>query len=243
MALQAVAGSKIYIGTRVALPSDLTVTLADFAAQEPEWLEIQGWTNAGAVGDQRAEITQSFIGAGRDVSIKGTANAPALDNSFSPIANDPGQQRLRQALSDCANYAFKIEWGAGCAAEDVVTISVAAPGVVTWPGGHGLEPGAPVMFTPEGGDLPTGLEADTVYYVVEAGLTPTTFSVAETPGGAAIETTAGGTATSITATAQPAGETDMFYGLVLSRTKNAGEANTPRSLGVSVKPNTNIIEV
>ena len=243
MALQAVAGSKIYIGTRVALPSDLTVTLADFTAQEPEWLEINGWTSAGSLGDTRAEITQPFIGSGRDVSIKGTANAGSIENTFSPMPNDPGQQRLRQALAGCGNYAFKIEWGAGCVEEGAVTAPVATPGVVSWAGGHGLEAGARVMFTGNGGTLPAGLTAGTAYYVREDGLTPTAFTVSATPGGAAVAITAAGTATSITATAMPAGETDLFYGLVMSRTKNAGEANTARMLGVTVRVNTNIVEV
>ncbi len=243
MALQAVAGSKIYIGTRVALPTDLTVTLADFTAQESEWLEINGWTNAGTLGDARAEITQAFIGSGRDVSIKGTASAPAIENTFAPLPTDPGQQRLRDALSGCANYAFKIEWGAGCVSESVVTVSTANPAVVSWPGGHGLEVGSRVMFAPNSGTLPAGLSANTAYYVVEDGATPTGFSVSTTPDGDPIAVTAAGTATAITATAMPAGETDMFYGLVMSRTKNAGEANTARMLGVNIKPNTNIVEV
>ncbi len=71
MALQAVAGSKIYIGTRVALPTDLEVELSDFAPQETEWLEINGWTQTGTLSDTAAAITQSFIGAKRDVTIKG----------------------------------------------------------------------------------------------------------------------------------------------------------------------------
>lgn len=241
--LQAVAGAKIYIGTRVALPTDLTVDLADFTAQEPNWLEINGWTTAGTLTDARAAITQSFIGSNRDMTIKGTESSAAMENMFAPLPNDPGQIRLRQAKDSCSNYAFKIEWGAGCALEDVVTISVADPAVVTWPGGHGLEAGARVMFTGTGGTIPTGLTAGTAYYVLAAGLTPTAFSVSATPGGAAIATTAAGTATSITATAMPAGETDMFYGLVMSRTKNAGEANTARMLAVSISPNTNRVEI
>lgn len=243
MALQAVAGSKIYIGTRVALPSDLNVVLADFTAQEPEWLEINGWTNAGTLGDSRAEITQAFIGSGRDMSIKGTASAAAVENTFAPLASDPGQQRLREALGGCSNYAFKIEWGAGCVSESVVTVSTGTPGVVTWPGGHGLEPGSRVMFALDSGTLPTGITANTAYYITDGGITPTGFSVAATPGGDPIAVTAAGSATTITATAMPAGETDMFYGLVMSRTKNAGEANTARMLGVTIKPNTNIVEV
>lgn len=241
--LQAVAGSKIYIGTRVALPADLTVELEDFIPQEPEWLEINGWTSAGTLAETRAAITQSFIGAGRDMSIKGTEASASFENNFAPLPNDPGQQRLRQAKDSCSNYAIKIDWSAGCASEDPITITVAAPGVVTWPGGHGLEAGARVIFTGTGGTIPTGLVAGTAYYVLAAGLTPTKFSVAATPGGAAIATTAAGTATAIVATAMPAGETDMFYGLVMSRTKNAGEANTARMLGVSIMPNTNRVEV
>lgn len=241
--LHAVAGSKAYIGTRVALPADLTVTLPDFAPQESEWLEIKGWTNAGSLGDARAEITQSFIGASRDVTIKGTANSPAMENVFSPIANDPGQKRFLEAVDDCANYAFKFEWGAGCASEGAVTISVATPGVVNWPGGHALDANSPVIFTPTGGSLPTGLTADTVYYVREAGLTPTTFTVSATPGGAAIATTGAGTATLITATAQPAGQTELFYGLAMSRSGTNGEANTARMRSYSVKPNTNVVTV
>lgn len=243
MALQAVAGSKIFIGTRVALPTDLIVDLADFVPQEPEWLEINGWTQTGTLSDTAASITQSFIGAGRDVTIKGTETAAAFENTFAPLPNDPGQKRMLAAKGDCANYAIKVEWGAGCATEGPVTISVASPGVVTWEGGHALEVGAPVMFTPTGGTLPAGLIAGTVYYVVAAGLTPTKFSVAATPGGSAIATTAAGTATSIVASAQPAGETDMFYGLVMSRAKNGGEANTARLMGVTIMPNTNRVEV
>jgi hypothetical protein len=243
MALQAVAGSKIYIGTRVALPSDLTVELTDFVAQEPEWLEIKGWTSAGTLSDTRATISQTFIGSGRDMSIKGTEASATFENTFSPIPNDPGQQRLRAAKDSCANYAFKIEWGAGCATDDVVTISVASPGVVTVAGGHGLEAGARVVFDAEGGTLPTGLTEGTAYYVVAAGLTPTKFSVATTPGGTPIATTGAGSATSITAMATPGGETDLFYGLVMSRAKNAGEANTARLMGVTIMPNTNRVEV
>ncbi|WP_311271039.1 hypothetical protein [Sphingobium sp. WCS2017Hpa-17] len=243
MNLYKIGGSKIFIGTRVALPTDLIVELADFVPQEPEWLPINGWTNAGALGDAREAITQNFIDADRTLTIGGTMNSAEMPNVFAPLPNDPGQIRLLQAMAGCANYAFKVEWGAGCVSESVVTISVASPGVITWPGGHALEPNSPVVFTPNSGTLPTGLVAGTVYYVREAGLTPTTFTVSASPGGAAIATTAAGTATTITATASPAGQTDLFYGLAMSRVKNGGEANTAQMLNASIKPNTNIIEI
>ncbi len=241
MALRAVAGSKIYIGTRVAAKG--TVALADFTPQETQWLEIGGWTQVGSVGDTQNIITQPFIGEKRERKIKGTRVGASMENTFAPLANDPGQIRFKQAVDDCSPYAFKVEWGADCAAESVVTISVATPGVVTWPGGHGLEANSPVIFTVNSGTMPTGLTAGTVYYVRESGLTPTTFSVSATPGGAAIATTAAGTATEITATAQPAGETDMFFGLAMPGAKQGGEPNTAILRTWSIEIDSNIVEV
>lgn len=239
--LQAVAGSKIYIGTRVAPKG--TVTLADFAAQESAWTEIGGWTNSGSLGDTQELVTQNFINEGRTRQIKGTRVGGSMENTFAPLANDAGQIKFRDAIEECTPYAFKVEWGAGCALEGVVTISVASPGVVTWAGGHALEAGAPVVFDADSGTLPTGLTAGTVYYVVAAGLTPTTFSVAAAPGGAAIATTAAGTATSITATAQPAGQTDLFYGLAMPGAKQGGEANTAILRTWAIAVDSNIVEV
>lgn len=242
MALQAVNGSKFYIGTRVAPKG--TVALADFTAQEAEWLEVKGWTQSGSLGDTQELISQNFIDEGRARRIKGTRVGATMENTFSPLPNDPGQIRFNEAIDSCSPYAFKVEWGAGCASEGTVTISVANPGIVTWPGGHGLEAGSPVMFEPAGGNLPTGLAPDTVYYVVDdANLTPTTFAVAATPGGTAIETTLAATATSITATAQPAGSTDLFFGLAMPGAKQGGAANTPLLRTWSVAVDSNIVEV
>lgn len=66
----------------------------------------------------------------------------------------------------------------------VVTVTIASPGVVTW-ANHGLAAGREIVLSTTGA-LPTGLTAGTTYYVVS----PTTneFSVAATPGGAAINT-------------------------------------------------------
>ncbi|SNT19554.1 hypothetical protein [Sphingopyxis indica] len=240
MALQAVAGSKIYIGTRVAPKG--TVALSDFTAQESEWTEIKGWTQSGSLGDTQNLISQDFIDENRTRQIKGTRVGASMENTFAPMPSDPGQMKFIAAIDSCSPYAFKVEWGAGCASEGEVTISVANPGIVTWPDGHGLEAGSPVMFTPTGGDLPTGLLPDTVYYVVEP-ITPTTFAVAATPGGAAIETTVAATATSITATAQPAGSTDLFFGLAMPGAKQGGAANTPLLRTWSIQVDSNIVEI
>ena len=241
MALQAVNGSKIYIGTRVAPKGE--VTLADFTAQETEWTEIGGWTQSGSLGDTQELISQAFINEGRVRQIKGTRVGAAMENTFVPLPNDPGQIKFKAAIESCSPSAFKVEWGAGCVSTGEVTISVATPGVITWPGGHGLEAGSPIIFEPDGGDLPTGLSVDTVYYVLPAGLTATTFSVSATPGGSAIATTLAATADTITATAQPAGSTDLFFGLAMPGAKQGGAANTALLRNWSIMPDSNILEI
>lgn len=236
--LVAISGSKIYIGLRVASQGE--VDASDFVGQT--WTEITGWTNAGSLGDTQEVVSQAVIGEGRARQAKGVKTGGTMENQFIPDVNDPGQTRFIEAIEDCAPYAFKIEWGAGCAPEGEVTISVANPGVITWAGGHGLEVGSPIMFTPTGGTLPTGLAEDTVYYVATV-LTPTTFTVSATPGGAGIETTAAGSATSITATAQPAGQTSLFYGLPLDGALSGGDANTPLLRTWSIALDSNIVTV
>jgi hypothetical protein len=65
-----------------------------------------------------------------------------------------------------------------------VTITIAAPGVVTW-NGHGFAADQPVVFNTTGA-LPTGLLPGVVYYVKAPAAN--TFQLAATPGGAAINT-------------------------------------------------------
>jgi hypothetical protein len=60
----------------------------------------------------------------------------------------------------------------------VVTITIATPGVISWPA-HGLIAGSAVQFQSTGA-LPTGLTAGTTYYVSTVGLTAAAFSVADT---------------------------------------------------------------
>lgn len=66
-----------------------------------------------------------------------------------------------------------------------VTMTIASPCVITW-NSHGLVATAPVAFTTTGA-LPTGLTANTIYYVL-APITANTFNVSATAGGAAINT-------------------------------------------------------
>jgi hypothetical protein len=67
----------------------------------------------------------------------------------------------------------------------VVAISIASPAVVSVTPDHFLVAGDPVYFTTTGA-LPTGLTANTTYFVV--GATVGQYNVALTPGGAAINT-------------------------------------------------------
>jgi hypothetical protein len=68
-----------------------------------------------------------------------------------------------------------------------ITITIATPGVIT-SNNHNLIAGDTVQFTTTGA-LPTGLSANTDYYVISSGLTTNTFQVSATSGGSAINTT------------------------------------------------------
>lgn len=66
------------------------------------------------------------------------------------------------------------------------TITIASPAVVTLTA-HGLVAGDPIYFTTTGA-LPTGVTANTRYYVISAGLAANTFEFSATLGGAAVNT-------------------------------------------------------
>lgn len=65
------------------------------------------------------------------------------------------------------------------------SVTIASPGVVSFGGGaHYLLADQPVAFNHLSGSMPTGITADTTYYVSATGLTPTTFTLRTQPGGA-----------------------------------------------------------
>lgn len=100
-----------------------------------------------------------------------------------------------------------------------VTISIAAPGVVTWTG-HGLSVNDTIRFTTTGA-LPTGLAINTTYYVKTV-LSANTFTVSTSAGGAAVTTsgTQSGTQTAL-----------VWYGVAV-----AAVANTAVTLATVVVP-------
>lgn len=60
---------------------------------------------------------------------------------------------------------------------------------------HGLSEDMEVQFKAQNGSLPTGLSANTVYYVISAGLTANDFRVSATLGGSAVDITDTGSGT------------------------------------------------
>lgn len=230
-----VAGSKIYIGNVVN--SKGLVDASDFANET--WVEIDGWTQAGNLGDTQEVTSQSVISDQRVRKMKGLRDGGTFENTFIPNALDPGQVRFKQAILNCRPYRFKVEWGASCPIASVVTISQASPAVITW-AGHGLAVGQAVVFSSTG-SLPTGLTAGTTYYVIANGLAANTFQVSATPGGTAVNTTAAGSGTH-TAEAKPMGMTEMFFGLALPGPRQGGQANAAQLRSWSIAVDSNIVE-
>lgn len=108
MALYPVAGMHFYIG---GVLSDKTTDFvaADFASQT--WVEVDGWTATGKIGDTGALITTPIINRGRDTKQKGTANAGSMQSEFAQIVLDAGQLALIAAAAPSvkSNYAFRVD--------------------------------------------------------------------------------------------------------------------------------------
>jgi len=233
------ANTKIFISEN-PVPAKLEVTPEDF--QGINWIEIKGLFNVGELGAEQTVNEYELINSDWVMKAKGTRNGGTMTNVFIPLHLDPGQMKFREAIEDnCRPYAFRVERGANCAPESLVTISIANPGVVTWPN-HGFQVGQPIMFTlGDGATLPDGLTAGVVYYV-ESVLTNDTFTLAAEPGGEAIETT-GTTTGDITATAPPAGMTDLFQGFALDGARSGGARNDQYTRTYAIAVNGRIITV
>lgn len=108
MALSPVAGQKFFIGGVLADKNSDFVE-SDFSGQT--WVEVDGWSQAGALGDTAALISTDLINRGRTNKQKGTANAGSMQNVFAIIAGDAGQAALSVAAapSNKSNYAFRLD--------------------------------------------------------------------------------------------------------------------------------------
>ena len=234
--LQVIAGSKLFIGSRVAYKTK--VTAADFTGQV--WTEIGPLTTLGDLG--RGEFTmasQEVINQRTTQYRKGVLGFPMMENAVLNDGSDAGQIAFALAADGCDPFAFMVQRATDCERSSIVTMTVASPGVITWTN-HGLLAGTPISFATTGA-LPTGLVAGTTYYVVPT-IAANTFSVAATIGGAAI-VTSGAQSGVHTATAQPVGETDMFFGLPMPSTKTGGGASDAQTRAISIQPITAAITV
>jgi hypothetical protein len=82
-------------------------------------------------------------------------------------------------------------------AQTLTSFTQANPGVFTL-ANHGLSINQPVVFTSAQSTLPTLIVSGTTYYVVAGGFTSSTFELAATPGGTAINTTTGSPSGTVT---------------------------------------------
>jgi hypothetical protein len=175
----------------VSIPTNLT------AAKQSYWLEnvslflVYGHAFGSTLAASRDLLTTSQQ---KWVALNGwEKSAFPAGHRWSNIvaANIPFFQAHPKLIrgGDPTAAGVKFNLGAG------VTITNASPGVVTYArtshNTHLLVAGDPVTFSTTG-VLPSPLAAGTTYYVSATGLTTTAFSVAATPGGAAINTTTDG---------------------------------------------------
>ena len=232
------AGTKFFISDApVNAKGNIVVT--DFASTN--WIEVRGLYDLGTLGGEQTINEWELLGEEWTRKTKGGRNGGTMTNTFIPMALDPGQVKFREAIESCRPYQFKIERGADCAPESNVTISIAEPGVITW-NNHGFLAGQPVTFSDEEGELPTGLVADTMYYVVSDGLTDNEFSVSAEPGGTPIDTTGTSTGT-IVATAPPAGMAQLFQGLATEGEDSGGDKNALYTVTFNVAVDGRVLRV
>ncbi|MGJ5032356.1 hypothetical protein ACQR1I_36345 [Bradyrhizobium sp. HKCCYLS2038] len=107
--LYPVAGMKFYIGNAPLADKDTDFVASDF--NSVTWVEVTGWTQAGAIGDTAALITTQIISLSRDKKQKGTSNAGSMQNVFAMNQADPGQLAMIAAAAPTNKntYPFRIE--------------------------------------------------------------------------------------------------------------------------------------
>jgi len=209
MGISTSAGTKISIGTTAVDPTTDT------------FIELGSVTDIGEFGRVYSETTFTSLGDRNVQKFKGSRNDGNIQLQLGKDTSDLGQQAALAALDVDADYNFKIVPNDAAAPQSAgVTISIAAPGVVTHTA-HGLPVGTPIKFATTGA-LPTGLTAGTTYYVKSV-LSADTYSVAATPTGTAITTTGSQSGTQ-TVTTVPAPTTILFKAKVMSFTTNIGNS-------------------
>lgn len=234
--LVAVAGGKFYIGG-VKTYGNVDWVEADYASQV--WVEVDGWQTRGDLGDTSELLVTPLINRGRDAVQKGTFNAGSMENGFTFLSDDAGQLAMTAASKTRLEYAFRAMHSDTAAVKSsTFTVTIAAPGVVTWTA-HGLLDGTKVTLSTTGA-LPTGLAAATTYYIVSKATN--TFQLSLTKGGAAI-TTSGSQSGVHTVTTQPTPTTEYFTGKVMGAQITGGGANDLVMLKPTIAIASNVLTV
>lgn len=213
MGVATAAGARLYIGT----------TASDGSTDS--YTEVGEVASLGEFGRTYAEVTWSPINSRGIQKFKGSYNDGSMAVGLGRDINDAGQAAMKVALDVDADYNFKV-----VANDDLpvttatVTITIAAPGVVSW-AAHGLPAGTAVSFATTGA-LPTGLVAGTTYYVCDdANLASGAFALSSTFANAIAGTaiTTSGTQSGVhTGTSIPAGSYQIMKAKVMSYTTNFG---------------------
>lgn len=239
MTIFTTAGSKLYIGAAYSAQINGDLEEADFSGQT--WTEIQPLESFGSLGDTSNPVNFAEVGNARVRKLKGQRDAGDMAVVAGIDYADPGQIAVLAAEKTPYNYAFRIVFAdAPPVKSKTATISIAAPGVISW-AAHGLAAGTPVKFATTGA-LPTGLTAGTTYYVAASGLTSDEFSVAATPGGSAITTT-GSQSGVHTGSSVPKGSERLFVAKVMSASENLDGADNVMKLNMSLGIDSNIVRV
>ena len=142
----------------------------------------------------------TIYGNGANVTYNGI---PWISMGSGNVGNPPTSQNLFPAQIQLAQNStslnqFNYPWA-------VVSISNASPAVFTiLGGGSSVVANQPIVFFPQqfanpnagaAPVLPTGINANQVYYAVGSSITGSTFTVSTTPGGAAVNTSSAGVGT------------------------------------------------
>jgi hypothetical protein len=147
------------------------------------------------------------------LAIVGNAYADGIVTVGVPAGQLPGTTTNDNATAGNVGE-LQISSCPGPATTATVTITIAAPGVITWTT-HGFTTACPVVFTTSV-SLPTGITAGTVYYVVPASITTNTFQIATTIANALANTpitTSGSQSGTQTGTAGAAAATTVAIGM------------------------------
>lgn len=142
-----------------------------------------GASQPGQPNNSYESIGQGATGGQTTLTGGGTNAKGAYVLISSGIANDWAEMTMEFGPPSATTAGMLVDVAASLG---TATITIASPGVVTLPSGHGLAENAKAMFTTSGA-LPTGLSAEATYYV--KGLSGNTCSLSLTRGGSAINTT------------------------------------------------------